>query len=79
MPAHSHNGSDVVVSVVTGQVRIEKAGECVDARAGDSVLVRKDEEVSLSNPGDAPAELFVAVGPANFIAGIRRWPEPTTA
>lgn len=78
MPAHSHNGSDVILATITGQIRVSKMEESFDLQSGDSVLVRKDEEVSLINPGAAAAEVIVAVGPANFIAGIRNWPRPPT-
>ncbi|SFN27717.1 Cupin domain-containing protein [Pseudonocardia ammonioxydans] len=75
MPAHSHGGSDVVLTVVTGRIRVADAGESVDVEPGDSLLVRKDETVSLTNPGDAPAEVLVAAGPTDFLAGMRDWPE----
>lgn len=76
MPAHRHNGSDVVLTPTAGMVRISKGEECIDVQVGDSALVRKDEEVSLANPGSQDAEIIVAAGPANFIAGIRGWPGP---
>ncbi len=76
MPAHRHNGSDVILAPVVGWVRISKGEESIEVHAGDSALIRKDEEVSLTNPGSEPAHVIVAAGPAEFVAGIREWPEP---
>lgn len=76
MPPHRHNGSDVIVTPVTGRVRISDAQTSVEVEVGGSVLIRKDEEVSLANSGEEPAEVIVSAGPADFIAGIRQWPEP---
>lgn len=79
MPAHRHGGSDVIITPVAGRVTISDGATSVDVGVGSSALVRKDEEVSLTNPGDEPAELIVAAGPANFVTGIRQWPEPHQA
>lgn len=79
MPAHTHGGSDVILTAMSGQVRISSDDDSVEAHPGDSVLVRKDEEVALTNPGETAAQLLVAAGPATFVAGIRRWPAPATA
>lgn len=76
MPPHRHYGSDVIVTPTAGMVRIVKGEESIDVRTGDSALVLKDEEVSLSNPGSEAAEIIVVAGPASFVAGIREWPEP---
>ena len=76
MAAHSHGGSDVILTPIVGMVRITKDAESVEVHIGDSVLVGKDEKVALTNPGDSPAEVLVAAGPANFVASIRQWPEP---
>ena len=78
MAAHTHGGSDVILTPIAGMVRIVKDSESVDVHVGESVLVGKDEKVALSNPGDTPAEVLVAAGPANFVSGIRGWPEPAT-
>ncbi|GAA5227894.1 cupin domain-containing protein [Paeniglutamicibacter antarcticus] len=78
MAAHRHQGSDVILTPTSGMVRITKGAESVDVNVGDSVLVGKDEAVALTNPGSEPADLLVAAGPANFVAGIRNWPEPAT-
>lgn len=74
MPAHKHNGSDVIITPVAGHVQIEKGDESIQVQVGDSALIGRDEEVALSNPGDEPADLLVAAGPADFVAGIRAWP-----
>lgn len=76
MPAHRHNGSDVILTPVTGFVRISSGAETIDVHVGDSALVGKDEEVSLTNPGQEDAQVVVAAGPASFVAGIREWPAP---
>ncbi len=78
MSAHRHQGSDVILTPTSGMVRITKGTESVEVNVGDSVLVGKDEAVALTNPGSEPADLLVAAGPANFVAGIRNWPEPAT-
>lgn len=75
MPAHRHKGSDVILAPITGRVRISKGEESIEVNAGDCALVRKDEEVSLINPGNETAQVIVAAGPADFVAGIREWPE----
>lgn len=77
MPAHQHGGSDVILTTMTGMVRISAGDESVEVHPGDSVLITKDEAVSLTNPGASAAEVLVAAGPAHFIEAIRAWPEPT--
>ncbi|MDN5768638.1 MAG: cupin domain-containing protein [Humibacillus sp.] len=79
MSAHRHSGSDVILTPIAGMVRISKGDESVEVNVGDSVLVEKDEEVALSNPGSSGAEVIVAAGPASFVASIRRWPEPAAS
>ena len=74
MPSHRHGGSDVILTPLTGHVSIADGTDSVDVRTGDSVLIRKDEEVSLRNPGDEPAEVLVSVAPTNFVTGILQWP-----
>lgn len=74
MRAHRHNGSDVILTSLTGSVRIGKGDEIIDVHVGDSALIGKDEAVSLTNPGRDDAEVLVAAGPADFIKGIRAWP-----
>lgn len=76
MPPHRHGGSDVVLVPTAGQVRIAKGAEEIDVHVGDVALVTKDEEVSLTNPGAETAQVIVAAGPANFVAGILDWPSP---
>lgn len=74
MPPHRHLGSDVVLVPVAGHVRITRGVESIDVHVGDAALIGRQETVSLSNPGEAEAELIVAAGPASFVAGIRAWP-----
>ena len=76
MAPHKHNGSDVILTPVTGRVRIHKGEESAEVGVGDSVLIGKDEAVSLTNPDDTTAQLIVAAGPADFITAIRAWPAP---
>ncbi|MDN5723604.1 MAG: cupin domain-containing protein [Corynebacterium sp.] len=76
MPAHRHNGSDVILAPVVGWVRISKGDESLEVHPGDAALVGKDEQVSLTNPGTETAHVIVAAGPADFVAGIRQWPQP---
>ena len=76
MAPHKHNGSDVILAPVAGVVRIRKGEESVDVGVGDSILIGKEETVSLANPGDITAHLIVAAGPTDFIAAIRAWPAP---
>ncbi len=76
MPAHRHNGSDVILTPIAGTVRIAKGADFVDVNVGDSAVIRKDEAVSLTNLGSQDAEVIVAAGPADFITGIRSWPAP---
>lgn len=77
MPPHRHNGSDIILTPLKGMVHIQKDDEKIEVGVGDLALVTKDELVSLTNSGDEPAELLVAAGPADFVASIREWPEPT--
>ncbi|NYI66443.1 cupin domain-containing protein [Spelaeicoccus albus] len=76
MPTHKHSGSDVILTPISGFVRVVKGEESVDVHVGDAVYITRDEAVSLANPGTQPARLIVAAGPANFVAGIRAWPDP---
>lgn len=78
MPPHRHNGSDVILAPVTGWVRISKDEESIDVYTGDCALIRKDEEVSMTNPGEQTADVIVAAGPAHFVANIRQWPAAGT-
>lgn len=77
MPQHRHGGSDVIVTPVMGAVTISDGESAVYVEVSASALVRKDEEVSLTNSGDEPAEVLVSAGPADFVAAIRQWPEPS--
>lgn len=79
MPTHKHNGSDVILSPISGMVRITKGEEVIEVHVGDSALVGKDEAVSLSNPTDSLAEVIVSAGPADFVTGILSWPSPDAA
>lgn len=78
MPAHRHSGSDVILTTMTGLVRISKGDDNVEVHPGDSVLITKDEAVALTNPGPSAAEVLVAAGPAHFVETIRAWPEATS-
>lgn len=79
MPPHKHGGSDVILTPTTGRVRITKGEESIEVGVGDAALIGKDEAVALTNPGHDEAQVIVAAGPADFVAGIRAWPEPATA
>lgn len=79
MPEHDHGGSDVVLTPVVGVVEITHGDDTIHVGVGDAALVRKDERVSLRNPGDVVAEVIVSAGPPVFVAGIRTWPEPGAA
>lgn len=74
MPAHKHHGSDVIVSPISGQVQMHQGEDTIDLTVGDSVLVDKEEAVSLTNRSSETAELLVAAGPTNFVATVARWP-----
>lgn len=76
MTEHSHAGSDVVITPMVGFVRIGKGDESYDVHVGDSVLIYKDEKVTLGNPGTEDAVVLVSAGPANFAAQVRSWPAP---
>lgn len=78
MPAHRHNGSDVILAPLVGWVQVSKGEETIEVHPGDAALIRKDEEVSLTNPGSETAHLIVAAGPASFVASIRKWPQLET-
>lgn len=78
MPAHRHSGSDVILTPITGAVRVTKDEQVVDLGVGQSLLILKDEAVALTNPHQEPAELTVAAGPAAFISTVRGWPLLTT-
>lgn len=77
MPPHRHGGSDVILAPTTGSVRITHGDEEIEVHVGDAALITREETVSLTNSGDQEAELIVAAGPANFVAGILSWPDPT--
>lgn len=79
MPPHQHDGSDVILTALSGCVRIDKGQASLEVHTGDSALIGKDETVSLTNPESEPAQLLVAAGPADFVGGIRSWPEPDQA
>ncbi|MEO6955671.1 MAG: cupin domain-containing protein [Antricoccus sp.] len=79
MPPHRHNGSDVILTPISGAVQVTKGDEVIDVRPGDALLILKDETVALANPHEDPAELIVAAGPASFLATIRKWPQVDTA
>lgn len=79
MPPHRHNGSDIVLVPVAGQVRLSQASESIDVHVGDAAFIGKDEVVSLTNPGEQEAELIVAAGPATFVSTVRSWAARETA
>lgn len=76
MPAHRHNGSDVILAPIAGWVQISRGEEVIEVHPGDAALIDKDELVSVANPGTEDAQIIVAAGPADFVAGIRQWPQP---
>lgn len=75
MPPHRHGGSDVVIIPLDGPVEITDGTETHRLEIGDAILITKDEEVGLANPGDTPVEVLVTAGPANFVTNIRSWPK----
>lgn len=77
--AHRHNGSDVILPPVAGWVRISKGEEVIEVRPGDAALIDKDEQVAVADPGTEGAHVIVAAGPVDFVAGIRRWPQPVVS
>ncbi len=77
MPEHDHGGSDVVLLPQVGGVEISDGSGTITVGVGDAALIRKDERVSLRNPGGEVAEVLVAAGPPAFLTSIRAWPEPT--
>lgn len=79
MPAHRHNGSDVILTPVAGAVRVTKDDAPIDVEVGDTLLILKDESVALINPHAEPAELIVAAGPAAFVSKVRSWPQVSRA
>jgi len=50
---------DEVFMVMSGSVRLSADGEIV--HAGDTAVVPAGTEILLSNPGDSPAEVIVAI------------------
>ncbi|MEM9566563.1 MAG: cupin domain-containing protein [Actinomycetota bacterium] len=77
MPEHDHGGSDVVLVPQVGSVEISHGDETIVVGVGDAALIRKDERVSLRNPGEGEVEVLVAAGPPAFLTSIRAWPEPS--
>lgn len=75
MPPHRHSGSDVILTPMSGAVRISKDDEVVDIGVGHTLLILKDETVALHNPHEDAAEVLVAAGPAAFVSTVRGWPE----
>src|SRR5699024_7863894 len=73
MPPHRHHGSDVILIPVAGFVRIVKGEEAIDVYPGDAAFIDKDEAVSLTNPGNQDAQVFVAAGPASFVRTVLAW------
>ncbi len=79
MPPHRHHGSDVILTPVTGGVRVSKDETTFDVGVGDTLFIDKDEAVALTNPHDETADLIVAAGPAAFVSTVRRWPQVSTS
>ncbi|HLS64589.1 MAG TPA: cupin domain-containing protein [Ruania sp.] len=73
MPPHRHHGSDVILIPVAGFVRIVKGEEAIDVYPGDAAFIDKDEAVSLTNPGNQDAQVFVAAGPTSFVRTVLAW------
>lgn len=77
MAPHRHYGSDVILVPTAGQVVITReGGQEIEVAVGDAALIGRDESVALTNPGSQEAQLIVAAGPADFVTGIRSWPDP---
>ncbi len=79
MPPHKHHGSDVILTLVAGAVRITKGEEVIEVGTGDAALILKDELVALANPYEEPARLIVAAGPADFVTSVQHWPASEAA
>ena len=76
MAPHKHNGSDIVISPLSGSVVIAKEDESLEVKVGDSILILRDELVSLSNNNAEEAVVLVSAGPADFISkGVLSMPE----
>lgn len=76
MPAHKHNGSDIVITAIKGSVVITKGEESHEVTPGTAIQILRDEAVSLSNPNAEDAEIFVAAGPADFVRdGVLKMPK----
>jgi mannose-6-phosphate isomerase-like protein (cupin superfamily) len=58
-PAPHTIDQDEVFMVTSGSVRLTTDGDLV--RAGDTAVVPAGTEILLSNPGDTPAEVIVAI------------------
>lgn len=69
MPEHRHNGSDVILTPISGAVRVIKDDVVIDVRTGDALLILKDETVELINPHREPAELTVIATLHNSLRG----------
>lgn len=75
MPAHKHNGSDIVITAIKGSVVITREEESHEVTPGTAIQILRDEAVSLSNPNEEDAEIFVAAGPADFVReGVLKMP-----
>jgi mannose-6-phosphate isomerase-like protein (cupin superfamily) len=69
-PGHESDGAhtldrDEVFMVLAGSVRLAAGGDVLGP--GDALVVPAGDPVELSNPGDVPAEVVVAI-PAGFTA-----------
>jgi mannose-6-phosphate isomerase-like protein (cupin superfamily) len=56
---------DEVFMVTAGALRVTPDGELL--RAGDAAVVPAGQPIAVANPGDTPAEAYVAIG-AGFVA-----------
>lgn len=75
MPPHRHSGSEVILVPTRGRVLLTReGGQELTVEVGDAALIGRYEAVALTNPDDAEAEVIVAAGPSNFVAGLRNWP-----
>jgi hypothetical protein len=79
MPEHDHAGSDVVVMPEDGSIDLLQNGSTTSLGPGAIAVIGRKERVAVRNPASQPVTLLVVAGPTDFVAGLRRWPEPPAA
>lgn len=63
LPPHTHESSDLILHVLTGQGTLKVEGETYAVETGDVIHTKGEEMFQLINDGDEDLSVFVVLAP----------------